>query len=100
MEMSGKCDNEGLKGHLKLLQPAQQVIKRALEKLLARSARRLKKMSFLILCGCPWQMFLSRPNEIHTSEYDSNDRRLKISRSKFVRLLAEIWRTKKKQTKT
>lgn len=84
MEMSGKCENEALKGHRKLQQPAQQVIKMDLEKLLARSARRLKKMSFLTLCGCPWQMFLSRPNEIHTSEYVSNDRRLQIFRSKFV----------------
>lgn len=41
MEMPGKCDNEALKGYLKLQQPAQQVIKRDLEKLLAQSARRL-----------------------------------------------------------
>lgn len=66
MEMSGKCENEALNGHLKLQQPAQQVIKRDLEKLLARSARRLKKM------GCPWQMFLRHTKEIHTSQYVSN----------------------------
>lgn len=72
MEMSGKCENEALKGHLKLQQPAQQVIKRDLEKLLAQSARRLKKMSFLTLCGCPWQMFLRHTKEIHTSQYVSN----------------------------
>lgn len=81
--MSGKCEDEAPKGHLK--QPAQQLTKRNLEKLLTLNARRLKKMSFFTLCGHPWQMF-------HTPEYVCSDRKSKIFQSKFMRLLAEIRR--------